>query len=138
MNQPTDLDLNTYLARGVAHTASLVFPGKINALGTLFGGEAMRLMDEVASIAALRCARTSVVTVASDRIEFHVPIKVGALVELEAHVTRIGRTSMTVAVELWAEDLRAGTRLLATSGQFTLVAVDDEGRPIPVISAKPS
>lgn len=132
MSQTDRPQLDGYLQRGVAHTASLVFPGKINALGTLFGGEALRLMDEAASIAALRCARGSVVTVATERIEFHVPIPSGALVELEAQVIRIGRSSMTVAVELWAEDLRSGARVLATSGHFVMVAVDSEGRPIPI------
>lgn len=89
-------------------------------------------MDEAAGIAAIRCARQAAVTVAVERIEFHVPIKAGALVEVEARVVRIGRSSMTVAVELWAEDLVTGSRVMATSGHFVMVAVDAAGRPTPV------
>lgn len=109
--------------------ASMVFPQHTNHYGTLFGGEAMRLMDEAAFLAASRWTRCAVVTVASERVEFRVPIHRGELVETVARVVAAGRTSVTVEVELIAEDLRSGERRHATSGRFTLVAVDADGRP---------
>lgn len=109
--------------------ASMVFPQHTNHYGTLFGGEAMRLMDEAAFLAASRWTRCAVVTVASERIEFRVPIHRGELVETVARVVTSGRTSVSVDVELIAEDLTSGTRRHATSGRFTLVAVDADGRP---------
>jgi acyl-CoA hydrolase len=120
------------LERGHALIAHRVFPGQSNTNGTLFGGEALRWMDEAAGIAAGRCARKAVVTAAMDRVEFHVPIMSGALVETIARVTKIGRTSMQVIAEVWTEDLFNGERTLATSANFVMVAVDDDGRPTPV------
>lgn len=107
----------------------MVFPDQTNHYGTLFGGHAMRLMDEAAFVAASRWARHPVVTVASERIEFRVPVHRGELVEVVARVVAVGRTSLTVDVALDAEDLVSGRRRRATEGRFVLVAVDPTGRP---------
>jgi acyl-CoA hydrolase len=110
----------------------MVFPNQANHYGTLFGGDALRLMDMAAFVAASRHARKAVVTASSERIDFHVPVRQGQLAEVVGRVSRAGRTSMTVEVELWAEDLLTGTRELCTKGSFVLVAVDEHGRPIPI------
>ena len=112
--------------------AQLVMPNQTNHHGTLFGGHALGLMDHAGWIAATRYARRTMVTVASDRVEFKVPVRAGQLVELVARVARVGRTSVTVAVDMFAEEVATGERRLATSGSFVFVAVDDEGRPTPV------
>jgi len=112
--------------------AELVMPNRTNHHGTLFGGHALGLMDHAGWVAATRCARRTMVTVASDRVEFKVPVRAGQLVELVALVTKVGRTSVTVGVDMYAEDVADGTRRLATSGSFVFVAIDDEGRPTPV------
>lgn len=112
--------------------AELIMPNQTNHYGTLFGGHALGLMDHAGWIAATRCARRTMVTVASDRVEFKVPVRAGQLVELVARVSRIGRTSVTVAVDMFAEDVTSGERQLATSGSFVFVAVDDHGRPVEV------
>jgi acyl-CoA hydrolase len=112
--------------------AELIMPNQTNHYGTLFGGHALGLMDHAGWIAATRCARRTMVTVASDRVEFKVPVRAGELVELVARVSRIGRTSVTVAVDMFAEDVTTGERRLATSGSFVFVAIDDEGRPVEV------
>ena len=75
------------------------------------------------------------VTVASERVEFKVPVVAGQLVELVARVERVGRTSVTVGVDMYAETVATGERRLATSGTFVFVAIDDEGRPTPVEGA---
>jgi acyl-CoA hydrolase len=110
----------------------MVFPNQANHYGTLFGGDALRLMDMAAFLAASRHARKPVVTASSERIDFHVPVRQGQLAEVVGRVSRTARTSMTVEVELWAEDLLTGTRELCTKGSFVLVAVDQDGRPVPI------
>ena len=112
--------------------AELIMPNRTNHHGTLFGGHALGLMDHAGWVAATRCARRTMVTVASDRVEFKVPVRAGQLVELVARVTKVGRTSVTVVVDMYAEDVASGDRRLATSGSFVFVAIDDDGRPTPI------
>ena len=110
----------------------LIQPHQTNHYGTLFGGHALGLMDRAGFIAATRVARRTVVTVASERVEFKVPVRAGQLVELVARVTRVGTTSVTTSVEMYVEELVSGERRLATTGIFVFVAIDAEGRPTPV------
>lgn len=114
----------------------MVFPNQTNHYGTLFGGDALRLMDMAAFVTASRHARRPVVTASSERIDFHVPVRQGQLAEVVGRVISTGRTSLTVEVELWAEDLLSGRRELCTKGSFVLVAVDEHGRPTPIAPAE--
>jgi len=109
----------------------IVFPSLVNHYGTLHGGYALQWMDKAAWICATRYARKTIVTIASDRVEFTRPVPQGAIVMLKAHVARVGRTSLTVSVEMHAEEPLTGDRFLATRGQFVMVALDDNGRPTP-------
>jgi acyl-CoA hydrolase len=109
--------------------AEMVFPELANHYGTLYGGNALSLMGKAAYIAASRAARCDIVMASSDKIAFHRPARVGQLIELIARVTRRGRTSMTVSVEVHAETLATGERTMTMSGTFEMVAVDKEGRP---------
>jgi uncharacterized protein (TIGR00369 family) len=117
-----------------ARLIEMVFPEQTNHYGTLFGGEALALMDKAAFIVASRYARRTVVTASSEKVDFHVPVRQGQLVELIARVVAAGRTSMTVDVELHAEDLLTGVRTLGTRGRFVLVALDGRGAPTRVPS----
>lgn len=110
----------------------IVFPEQANHYGTLFGGTALNLMSKAAAIAAARRAGGSVVMARSDRVDFHMPVMVGQLVELCARVERIGRSSMTVKVDVIAETLGKSDGRLAMRGSFEMVAVDAEGRPTPI------
>ena len=112
--------------------AEIIMPNRTNHHGTLFGGHALGLMDHAGWVAATRYARRTMVTVASDRVEFKVPVHAGQLVELVARITRVGRTSVTVGVDMYAEDVATGTRQLATSGSFVFVAIDESHHPIPI------
>ncbi len=116
----------------------MVFPGQTNHYGTLFGGQALALMDKAAFVVASRFARQNLVTASSERVDFHAPVHQGQLVELVARVVKTGRTSVTVEVELFAEVLLTGERLLCTRGLFVLVAVDPQGRPsrVPSLSTQ--
>lgn len=125
-------DPEAELAESEVRLVELIFPHQANHIGTLFGGNALALMDKAAFLSATRYARKSMVTVASDRVEFKVPVRVGQLVELLARVTRVGRTSLTVAVEMYAEELLSRQRVLATTGSFVFVAIDDVGQPVPI------
>ncbi len=113
----------------------MVFPNQTNHYGKLFGGDALRLMDMAAFVTASRHARKPVVTASSERIDFHVPVRQGQLAEVVGRVLSTGRTSLTVEVELWAEDLLSGKRELCTKGSFVLVAVDEHGRPASIVPA---
>jgi acyl-CoA hydrolase len=115
-----------------AKTLELVFPNDTNALGTIFGGALVAWMDKVAAYAAIRRARNTVVTARIEGIDFKVPIKEGDLVELSARVERVGRTSLAVRVDVYREHPLDGSRELCTVGHFTMVAVDEAGRPTPV------
>lgn len=111
----------------------LIEPFHTNHYGTLFGGNALGMMDKAGYLAATRHARRTFVTVASDRVEFKVPVRAGQLVELVARVVREGRTSVTVAVDMFVEDLLVpGSREHATSGSFVFVAIDEHGQPTPL------
>lgn len=114
-------------------SCEFVFPSHTNHLGTLHGGTLMAWMDTAAGVAGLRRAgAAAVVTAAVDGLEFRVPIHHGELVELVARVESVGRTSMQVRVEAYREDPASGDRELCTAGTFTMVALDDGGRPTPV------
>jgi acyl-CoA hydrolase len=110
----------------------MVFPDQTNHYGTLFGGHALRLMDKAAFVAASRYARKTVVTACSERVDFQAAVRHGSLVELTARVVATGRSSMTVSVDLVAEDLLSGQRQLCAQRRFVLVAIDENQRPVAV------
>ena len=116
----------------VEKRTEIVFPTDVNHYGTLFGGKAVAMMDVVASIAAMRAAHKPVVTASIDRIDFNEPSRQGNLVETVARVVAIGRTSITVEVELWRVLAESGERVLSTVGKFVMVAIDRDGKPTPV------
>ncbi|AKM07158.1 thioesterase [Pelagerythrobacter marensis] len=112
--------------------AEMVFPGQTNHYGTLYGGDALRMMGKAAFIAATRHVREVLVMASSDRIDFVAPIGEGDMIELVAEVKMTGRSSVRVAVELWSEALLTGERRHAATALFTLVSVGPDGRPLPL------
>ncbi len=110
----------------------VVFPSLVNHYGTLFGGIALQSMDRAAWVCSTRYTRKEMVTIASDKIVFKKPVPQGNLVELIAKIGRVGRTSVTVEVELYSENPLSGIRDLATKGEFVMVAVDRNGKPSPI------
>lgn len=112
--------------------AQIVFANDTNHIDTLFGGEALKQMDMVASVTATRYCRKTVVTVSISEIVFKVPVKVGELVEYVGKVIKTGRTSMTVQVDMYSENLLTGNRHLCTTGEFIMVAVDENQKPTPL------
>lgn len=110
-----------------------VFPFVTNHHDTLFGGKAMAIMDEVSFMAATRFCRKRLVTVSSDKINFEKAIPSGSIIEAIARVDSVGRTSVKVKVEIYLESMYKDGRELAIQGMFTLVALDDDKKPIPVL-----
>jgi acyl-CoA hydrolase len=110
----------------------LVMPNDTNPLGNLMGGRLLQWMDVCSAISAQRHCNRNVVTVSVDNVEFKSAIRLGEVVVIEAEVTRAFTTSMEVAMEVWAENLRTGERRLCTTSFYTFVSVDADGRPVPV------
>jgi acyl-CoA hydrolase len=115
-----------------AEMVQIVLPNDANLHGAVLGGTVMHWMDLAAAIAAHRHARRPVVTVSVDQITFEAPIKIGQMAILKARVTMAGRTSVEVAVDVFSEDLDRGDRRHTSTAYFTFVAIDAEGRPVPV------
>jgi len=114
--------------------AEMVFPDQANHYGALFAGAGLALLSKAAFVAASRRARGDVVMARSEAADFHTPVRVGELLDLSARVVRVGRSSLTVQVEGIAETLATGARRPALSGRFEMVAVDADGRPVPIAS----
>jgi acyl-CoA thioesterase YciA len=111
---------------------TIAMPADTNPSGDIFGGWIMAQMDLGSGILASKTARARVVTVAVDGMSFLQPVRVGDTIACYAWVEKIGRTSMKIPVEVWAQRYRRQERLLVTRAVFTYVAVDEIGRPIPV------
>lgn len=117
---------------GWLRTVEMVFPGTTNHYGTLFGGDALKLMGKAAFVSATRRARAVVVMAATNRIDFKAPIDGGDMIELASRVKMTGRSSLAVEVQLWAENLLNGERRRSAVAEFVMVCVDDAGRPRPI------
>ncbi|MDE3271311.1 acyl-CoA thioesterase [Pseudoalteromonas sp. G4] len=120
----------------VTSVTKTVFPGRTNHHNTLFGGDALAWMDEVAFIAATRFCRKPLVTISSDRVDFKEAIPAGSFAELVATVVHVGNTSLKVEVIIYLETMHKDDKHQAISGSFTFVAVDAEHKPTPVVCDK--
>src|SRR6476661_1692235 len=89
---------------------TFVMPHMQNVLGDLFGGELMTLVDQAAAVAAMRHAGGPAVTKSIDRLDFHQPIPVGALVTCTASVEYVGNSAMYITVEVHSERIATGER----------------------------
>ena len=116
----------------ISDVADLMFPPDANMHGTVFGGKVLQMVDKAASVCAMRHSRKPCVTVAMERVEFLVPIRVGTFLIAKAQINHTGRSSMEVGVEVYAEDMPGGTRVHTNSCLVTMVAVDTDGRPASV------
>ena len=120
------------VAESQAERNEIIFPADANALGNLFGGRLMQFIDLVGAVAAWRHSRAIVVSASMDHLDFVAPVHVGDLLILKASVNRAFRTSMEVGVRAMVENARDQTLRHVSSAYVTYVAVDKEGRPLPV------
>jgi uncharacterized protein (TIGR00369 family) len=100
-----------------------------NSLGNVHGGSIMKLVDEAGAIVAMRHAGLPVVTVAIDSMTFLKPIVIGDLVQCQAEITYVGKTSMEVRVEVIAEKPYEAKRSLTNTAYLVYVALDESGNP---------
>ena len=127
MNEPLPRGSETSLV--LTH---LMQPADANYMGNIHGGTIMKLIDEAAAACAFRFCRTSVVTAAIDRIDFHHPVRIGDLVRFLANVNYAGTRSVEVGVRVEAEDLTTGVLTHTNSAYLVFVALGEHGKPIRV------
>jgi len=104
-----------------------------NSAGYVHGGTVMKLCDEAAATAAIRHSRMRVVTAAVDRMTFLAPVHVGELLTLKSSVNAVWRTSMEVGVRVDSENPITGEVRHTNSAYVTMVAVDEDGRPVAAV-----
>lgn len=108
-------------------------PADTNGNGDIFGGWVMAQVDLAGSVVPARYVDGRMATVAVNEFVFKQPVRVGDILSFFASISRIGRTSITVQVEVYAERFRAqGQYVKVTEASLTYVAIDDQGRPRPI------
>lgn len=116
----------------------LMTPDMANFSGKVHGGAVLRLLDQVAYACASRYAGRYVVTLSVDQVTFREPIAVGELVTFLASVNYTGTSSMEIGIKVVAEDIIGQSVRHANSCFFTMVAVDEHGKPTPVPNLQPA
>jgi acyl-CoA hydrolase len=117
-----------------AVVADLMMPHQANGLRrpSVFGGVIMSMVDRCAALSAMRHSGGQCTTLSIDRILFKEPIRVGELVEVRSRVVHVGRTSLSVLADVFAEDIARGVRRHTNECWLTFVHLDEEGKPAPV------
>jgi acyl-CoA hydrolase len=116
----------------------LMTPDMANFSGNVHGGTILKFLDQIAYACASRYAGRYVVTLSVDQVMFLQPIHVGELVTFLAAVNHTGKTSMEVGIKVVAENIQTQETRHANSCFFTMVAVDDQRKPVAVAPIKPS
>ena len=114
-----------------------LLPKDTNAAGHIFGGVVMSLMDKTSAVAAIRYCKKRVVTASADQITFHTPIFVGEVLKSTASVIYSGKTSLDLEIIVEVENIFDGSIRKGASGYFTMVAVDEMGKPSPIPPFQP-
>ncbi|MBC7384573.1 MAG: acyl-CoA thioesterase [Cryobacterium sp.] len=115
----------------------MVLPSDTNALGTIFGGKVVSLIDIAAAMAAGKHSRSVVVTASIDALNFVSPVKLGEYIHIKASVNFAGRTSMEVGVRVDKENPLTGEMAHTATAYLTFVAIDSAGKPKPVPPVTP-
>lgn len=118
--------------RGELTLRTLAMPSDANAAGDIFGGWVMAQMDLACGIRAAERAKGRVVTAAVKEMAFAKPMKIGDTLCIYSHIDRVGRTSMVLKVEAWAQRYLSDLMEKVTDADFVMVALDKDGKPTPV------
>lgn len=110
----------------------ILMPKDTNAHGTIFGGVILSYIDQAAAVEAKRNGAGFIVTVAMREVVFHQPVYVGDLVSFYTRLVRIGRTSITIAVEVITQPSDGSAERKVTEAEVTFVNLDENRRPIPI------
>jgi acyl-CoA hydrolase len=111
------------------HQFRLIFQNTLNDNGNLFGGLAMKWMDEVAYITATRFTRMKVVTVSVEKVSFRKAIKPGSMVEIIGRVLHVGNVKIDIRVEIFVENAASDLREKAVEAAFTFAAINGNDKP---------
>ena len=130
------LELNEHDQHYLTKITRVVFPRHVNHYHTLYGCTALKLIDEVGFLAASRFCRQHLVTARTGPIIFKEPIKEGSFVILEGRVSNTGKSSLTVQVNVYFENLNNRSKVLAIVGELVFVAIDEEFNTIKVAHNK--
>ncbi len=114
----------------------LMLPPDANPMGNVFGGTILKMIDEIGGIVAVRHCRKNVVTASIEHMDFLYPVHIGNLVKLKARLNFVGRSSMEVGVEVYAEDLFKDEIHYTGKAIITLVAIGEDGKPTEVPKLK--
>ncbi len=126
------MTVNTQKPTGELTLRTLAMPADANAAGDIFGGWVMAQMDLACGIRAAERARGRVVTAAVQEMAFAMPVKIGDTLCVYTEIARVGRTSMTLKVETWAQRYLTHVMEKVTEATFVMVALDQDGKPTPV------
>jgi len=110
----------------------VMMPKDTNAHGTIFGGVILSYIDQAAAVEAKRQGALFIVTVAMREIVFHEPVHVGDLVSFYTRLVKIGTTSITIGVEVFAQREGAREGVKVTAAEVTFVNLDENRHPIPI------
>jgi len=124
------------IRRSKTTQTKIIFPGSLNDRDTLFGGIAMKWMDEVAYITATRFLRTETVTVAVENIKFLLPVNKGSIIEITGTVTEMGSVKLKVQVVVMVEDKNSGKQEKAIEASFWFAAIDENQNPVRITLAE--
>jgi len=111
---------------------TVAMPADTNPAGDIFGGWVLSQMDIAGGVAATERARGRVVTIAVEAMTFIAPVKVGDVLCVYTNISRVGTTSVTVAMEAWVRRNRLSDRVKVTEGHFVYVCLDEDGNKRPV------
>ena len=120
-----------------ASKSEILFPNHTNQLNKLMGGNLLHWMDSVGAICAQRHSNKSVVTASVDNVSFKHPIPLGAIITLEAKVTRAFNSSMEINIQVFSENIIEGTTTKTNEAFYTFVALDKSGKPTKIPNLKP-
>lgn len=115
--------------RGEITIQTLAMPSDTNANGDIFGGWLVSQMDLAAGVLAKKLAQGRVATVAIHSMSFLRPVQVGDVVSCYAELVKLGKTSLTIEVEVWTDSHQKSKKSKVTEGTFIFVALDDNGKP---------
>jgi acyl-CoA thioesterase YciA len=111
----------------------VALPKDANPDGDVFGGWILSMMDLAGAIPARKLAKTRVVTVAMDNVQFLLPVFIGDCLECYSYIEKIGTTSITVKVETIVDRMEGGEKQKVTEGRFVYVAIDSERKKVKVL-----
>lgn len=125
--------MSIQVPKGVITIQTLAMPADTNANGDIFGGWLVSQMDLAAGVLAKKLSKGRVATVAINSMTFLKPVHVGDVISCHVELVKFGNTSVTIAVEVWAQPATANGHYRVTEGTFVFVAIDEEGKPRKVL-----